>query len=592
MQPSKSGAKGRRPDLCSVWTELARLHVEGWPSPAAGRPVPAPATSKAGLGRESGRLGKEEVELEAESQQMSLETLRAQNRLIEEYVMRLVRQRDELKQVTKMAEERDSYHILGLHGPSCSEDEVKKAYRNLARKEHPDKAKSLECLAGIGNKRRFQAIQQAYSSILKQRTRPLLSESISAAFQLPAGSWAELQRSRQRSDQVFGPSAILDESYRYAQEARASAECVARCGHRALRSWDEGAEAKARLSSEVRGFWNGASAASQLRALSHASAALAKCAEALLSDCADLAETLNSAAARPGKMALRDRCAMAEDAGSAMPRRPLLDLREGGATLRKVEKASPESSQEATFAGGARRFSWRGVEVDFYELEEDPQTDLLFGYGLWPVASTLARLLANAVLDGEVQGHPIPSVKAKSILEIGAGMGLPSLVCRALGAAQVTITDAELRLVDALQEHHGHHPELRFEVLDWKLDAGEERYDLILASDILLACCEGPVFVPQLLARRLRRSPEARALLLNAHRGEAAQRTAMCEMRRQGFLVSSFAVSSSQELHAVSEERFSALPQGSQLLLVASWSGSGASEAQVETAADKLTALQ
>ncbi|CAE7888769.1 dnaJ [Symbiodinium microadriaticum] len=219
---------------------------------------------------------------------------------------------------------------------------------------------------------------------------------------------------------------------------------------------------------------------------------------------------------------------------------------------------------------------------------------------------------------------------------IRAGVGLPSLVCRALGAAQapdpfgnvlritghcplkcavkkirdltlvaiwelheglsdklvVTITDAELRLVDALQEHHGHHPELRFEVLDWKLDAGEERYDLILASDILLACCEGPVFVPQLLARRLRRSPEARALLLNAHRGEAAQRTAMCEMRRQGFLVSSFAVSSSQELHAVSEERFSALPQGSQLLLVASWSGSGASEAQVETAADKLTALQ
>ena len=24
--------------------------------------------------------------------------------------------------------------------------------------------------------------------------------------------------------------------------------------------------------------------------------------------------------------------------------------------------------------------------MDFYELEEDPQTDLLFGYGLWPVS--------------------------------------------------------------------------------------------------------------------------------------------------------------------------------------------------------------
>ncbi|CAE7804920.1 KGD1 [Symbiodinium sp. CCMP2592] len=718
-----------------VWTELARLHVEGWPSPAHAGPVPAPATSKErpavpgpkpnsekvfGDGGVLKELGKEEVELEAESQQMSLETLRAQNRLIEEYVMRLVRQRDELKQVTKMAEERDSYHILGLHGPSCSEDEVKKAYRNLARKEHPDKA-------GIGNKRRFQAIQQAYSSILKQR-------------QLGGAATVAAEEENPPPEEVFGPSAILDESYRYAQEARASAECVARCGHRALRSWDEGAEGhgKRRVlrslrdltrqsASELRG------AASQLRALSHASAALAKCAEALLGDCADLGETLNSA------MALRDRCAMAEDAGRACGgSAELLDRISDAteATLRKVEKASPESSQgeargrseeatnllrlgarllaeslartaavgrrtadeaisaalkaldlhrgmimldiearkererlsrhqrfddddgpvaagapssgcgaagkgagrdrqcanvvfhvlvsfahfrnpdrnklsaesrpcrdlktfkqgerqgmgrvsfergdaelaeeaeallaaltpeEATFAGGERRFSWRGVEVDFYELEEDPQTDLLFGYGLWPVAATLARLLANTALDGEVQGHPIPSVKGKSILEIGAGVGLPSLVCRALGAAQVTITDAELRLVDALQEHHGHHPELRFAVLDWKLDAGEEAevYDVIVASDILLACCEGPVFVPQLLARRLRRSPEARALLLNAHRGERSQRTAMREMRRQGFLVSSFAVSSSQELHSISEERFSAIPEAS-----------------------------
>eukprot|EP00439_Symbiodinium_sp_Y106_P000440 s3673_g1.t1 len=214
-----------------VWTELARLHVEGWPSPAHAGPVPAPATSKErpavagpkpnsekvfGDGGVLKELGKEEVELEAESQQMSLETLRAQNRLIEEYVMRLVRQRDELKQ------ERDSYHILGLHGPSCSEDEVKKAYRNLARKEHPDKA-------GIGNKRRFQAIQQAYSSILKQR-------------QLGGAATVAAEEENPPPEEVFGPSAILDESYRYAQEARASAECVARCGHRALRSWDEGAE--------------------------------------------------------------------------------------------------------------------------------------------------------------------------------------------------------------------------------------------------------------------------------------------------------------------------------------------------------------
>lgn len=45
---------------------------------------------------------------------MSLDALRSQNRAIEEYVMHLVRQRDELRHVARLAEERDSYFILGL----------------------------------------------------------------------------------------------------------------------------------------------------------------------------------------------------------------------------------------------------------------------------------------------------------------------------------------------------------------------------------------------------------------------------------------------------------------------------------------------
>merc|ERR1719506_1187400 len=107
-------------------------------------------------------LGKSQLNLEVESENMGLDAIRVQNRHIEEYVMRLVRQRDELKNMMKLVEERDSYFILGLDGPEASEEEVKKAYRALARKEHPDKA-------GIGNKRRFQAIQQAYTSILRQK---------------------------------------------------------------------------------------------------------------------------------------------------------------------------------------------------------------------------------------------------------------------------------------------------------------------------------------------------------------------------------------------------------------------------------------
>jgi hypothetical protein len=107
-------------------------------------------------------LQKDENHMQKESYEMPLENLRAQNTCIEEYVMRLVRRRDELRRVVKCAEERDSYFILGLDGPDCSEEDVKRAYRQLARKEHPDKA-------GIQNKKRFQVIQQAYSSVIRQR---------------------------------------------------------------------------------------------------------------------------------------------------------------------------------------------------------------------------------------------------------------------------------------------------------------------------------------------------------------------------------------------------------------------------------------
>eukprot|EP00913_Durusdinium_trenchii_P013573 g12743.t1 len=272
-------------------------------------------------------LGKQEVELEAESQQMSLETLRAQNRLIEEYVMRLVRQRDELKQ------ERDSYFILGLHGPSVSEDEVKKAYRNLARKEHPDK---------VG-----ETIQQAYTSILKQRQLggPAVAEDVTE--EVPK----EVE------------SSILRESYKYGSEAQQAAEWVALGAHRVMRVWEDSEGKRRSLRSlreltrqstvELRGLGQ------QLRLLGRATDATVRCAEAFLSDNSDIAETLSTG------MALRDRCAIVEDAGRACATSAELLERSTAlsetpeafnkiteateATLKKVETASPEASEVAAY---------------------------------------------------------------------------------------------------------------------------------------------------------------------------------------------------------------------------------------------------
>lgn len=107
-------------------------------------------------------LGKPDAELEESANSMSLEGLSRQNQSMESYMMRLVRQRDHLKTMNSLAEECGSYLVLGLEGPSATAEDVKKAYRSLALKEHPDKA-------GVDNKERFQEIQKAYAALQKQR---------------------------------------------------------------------------------------------------------------------------------------------------------------------------------------------------------------------------------------------------------------------------------------------------------------------------------------------------------------------------------------------------------------------------------------
>ena len=62
----------------------------------------------------------------------------------------------------------DAYIILGLTS-SATDEEVKKAYREMAKKNHPDKVAYLGDDVRKAAEKKFQEINDAYDRIKKQR---------------------------------------------------------------------------------------------------------------------------------------------------------------------------------------------------------------------------------------------------------------------------------------------------------------------------------------------------------------------------------------------------------------------------------------
>ncbi|WP_461369794.1 class I SAM-dependent methyltransferase [Candidatus Darwinibacter acetoxidans] len=113
----------------------------------------------------------------------------------------------------------------------------------------------------------------------------------------------------------------------------------------------------------------------------------------------------------------------------------------------------------------------------------------------WAEAWPAARGLAAYFLQG-------PALAGKSVLELGAGVGLPGVACGLLGAA-VTFSDFQLLALSLCEANARLHRLSRYRLLlaDWRHYRCSERFDLVLASDI--------AYEPRLL-------PYLKAVLLGA----------------------------------------------------------------------------
>ena len=94
---------------------------------------------------------------------------------------------------------------------------------------------------------------------------------------------------------------------------------------------------------------------------------------------------------------------------------------------------------------------------------------------LWPSAVALAHYTTEHL-----------GLHGRRVLELGCGLGLVGVVA-ALQGARVLCTDYEPEAL-AFARHNAHHNgcrQVRFRLVDWRRPALRQRYDYILASDVI-----------------------------------------------------------------------------------------------------------
>jgi methyltransferase-like protein 23 len=117
-------------------------------------------------------------------------------------------------------------------------------------------------------------------------------------------------------------------------------------------------------------------------------------------------------------------------------------------------------------------------EEDEQRLLSEERSRAPYGLALWPAAIALAHDLVSRAAD----------LRGRSILELGAGTGLPGIVAATYGAdvVQTDRLDAALAIGRLNAERNGAHS-IRHRLADWSAWTDTECYDVILGADVTYA---------------------------------------------------------------------------------------------------------